>query len=313
MDAVTRIPADWRQAAQLAAESPAQGGAGPLTVYVIGGADAGKSTLCRYLLDNLAPGFAAGYLDCDPGQSVIGPPATVGMRLFPRGWRPGASAGEGGGRGGETFLRFVGSTTPSGHLLQTLAGIRRLQDLAAEKRTERLIVDSSGFVQGHVAREFQYHLIDLLRPDLLLALGGGRYVEDALAGFRRSRARILRLHSSAAARAKTPEERRAYRQARFRRYFLEARETELFYQELGLHGEVPWPDSPGDSAGRLCALCDARQLVLALGIAAEVDTARRWIRLTAPPFAAAEVVTLLFGSVFLSPDGTQLPEPGGRR
>ena len=68
------------------------------------------------------------------------------------------------------YLRFIGSTTPSGHLLQTVSGVKRLAEKAMELKLDKLIVDSSGFVRGSIAREFQYHLIDLLKPDYIIEL-----------------------------------------------------------------------------------------------------------------------------------------------
>ncbi len=89
-------------------------------IYIIGSNDSGKSTLCRFLGENLSKDFRTAYVDCDPGQSLIGPPTTIGLEpLFPSdNEKP------------NPYFYFVGSTTPRGHLLQSLAGIKKLSDKA---------------------------------------------------------------------------------------------------------------------------------------------------------------------------------------
>jgi len=55
----------------------------PERVYVVGATDSGKTTLCRYLVDEAAARTRTAYVDCDTGQSRLGPPTTEGMALYP--------------------------------------------------------------------------------------------------------------------------------------------------------------------------------------------------------------------------------------
>ena len=88
-------------------------------LLVIGASDTGKSTFSRYLFERLVNGRGSiGYLDGDPGQSRLGPPSTMtlvcsdpGDKSFPP--------------SGKKWRRFVGSTTPVGHMLQVLVGAAR--------------------------------------------------------------------------------------------------------------------------------------------------------------------------------------------
>lgn len=64
------------------------------TLMVIGATDTGKSTFARYLYRQLGadPGRRVAFLDGDPGQSSLGPPATMTLALgkplgLPRGKR----------------------------------------------------------------------------------------------------------------------------------------------------------------------------------------------------------------------------------
>lgn len=81
----------------------------PATVYVLGGNDRGKTTLCTALFQSLAAGFNVAYIDCDPDQSVIGPPATAGLKVH---YNSGKN---------KTFLRFLGTTNPAAHMHRTRA------------------------------------------------------------------------------------------------------------------------------------------------------------------------------------------------
>jgi polynucleotide 5'-hydroxyl-kinase GRC3/NOL9 len=302
------IPDAWQAAARrIAALSP------PRIVFVAGATDTGKTALCRYLQDRLArpakrngegpgvgkpaegkpgEGLPAAYLDCDPGQSVIGPPATVGL------WTPAESGG------GRTWLRFVGSTSSSGSLLQAAVGIRRLEDRALREGSHSLLVDSSGFVEGEVAREFQFRVIELLRPRAIVGFEG-RSVRALLAAFRRS-AEVIFLEVDRRVRTKSPEARRAYRRERFRSYFQEGRLQNISIRNLGLHGRVPPFRSAALWRDLLCAFCDPRGMVLALGIIRELDLDRGVIRCLAPSFVHGQAASIQFGSLRLDREGREL-------
>ncbi len=67
-----QIPPDWDDAAARIANG------GLRRVMVLGAADGGKSTFCRFLLDELrARDRRAALLDADIGQKTVSPPACV--------------------------------------------------------------------------------------------------------------------------------------------------------------------------------------------------------------------------------------------
>ena len=52
---------------------------------VIGKIDSGKRAFCKYLTNTwTASGIHIGYVDSDLGQSTMGPPTTVGLKIFNR-------------------------------------------------------------------------------------------------------------------------------------------------------------------------------------------------------------------------------------
>src|SRR2546426_637086 len=81
---------------------------------------------------------------------------------------------------------------------------------------ELVVVDTSGLVEGAVARTLKQAKADLLRPDLVLAIEAGRELEGILKLIESgSEAEVLRLARPADARPKPPPLRRARRALRF--------------------------------------------------------------------------------------------------
>ena len=269
-----------------------QAARGDQSVYVVGPPDTGKTTFCRFLAARLSQGEAAACVDCDPGQAWIGPPSTVGLGLYrPQG--PTTAA-----------LRFVGSTSPAGHLLQTLTGIRRLADKAAGAGARRIVFDSCGLCLGALGEEFQFQTVDLLQPNHLVAIQKGDELEGLLRTFvRRPGLRIHRLAPSPAVSARTAEQRLAYRTRRLREHFADAVSQEVSLGAVGLHGRVPDFGDPAACRGRLIALCDETAFVLAVGIAETLDPAEGRLRFLAPSVALERVGTVQFGSLRCLPTG----------
>ncbi|BBL68437.1 Clp1/GlmU family protein [Methanoculleus chikugoensis] len=254
-------------------------------VYVVGATDCGKTTLCRYLVDTAAAQTRAAYVDCDTGQSRIGPPTTEGMAVYPDPSDP--------------YLRFVGSTSPGGHFVQILTGAKRLAEKADELSARVTVIDSPGLVSGGVGIEFQLQMIDLLRPTRIVALQRGRELERLLANFaRRPGTLIHRLAVSPAVVARPAAGRRRYREERFTAYFAGAESQDIPLRGLGLQGRVPDLGNPRGIGGRLVSLNDPENFVIALGIVEDLHPGRR-LEVFAPPFDPAAVASIRFGSISL--------------
>lgn len=207
------LPSAWEKAARRFLET--QG-----VTLVLGGVDTGKSTLCRYLVSQAyLAGEPVALVDLDLGQSHLGPPATLGLGLFPprfpgdQGLFPEA-------------LYFIGQTSPVGAVLEVAVGCRVLVDEARARGVTRVLVNTSGLIQGPAAFRLKLAEMELLQPRLLLALS--REAElDHLLRVMNTGGLTLTLPVSARARRKSLEERRALREARFRKYFARAQVLEL--------------------------------------------------------------------------------------
>ena len=216
------IPQDWKAGGQRFLEE------GGLTL-VLGGPGTGKSTLCQYLVYKAyVAGKPVGLLDLDLGQSHLGPPGALGLGFFPPRF-----PGEHG-----LFperLYFIGQTSPVGKVLEVVVGSRILVDEARALGVERLVVNTSGLIQGHTARRLKQAEVALLRPNLLLALARDRELTPLLRSLGQG-IKTLDLSVSYRAVLRSPDERRQYREARFRRYFDKAQRLDLPLSEVLWHG-----------------------------------------------------------------------------
>ncbi len=144
------------------------------TVMVLGGPDTGKSTLCRYLVYRAyVAGLPGALVDLDLGQSHLGPPATLGLGLFPP-----RLPGEDG-----LFpeaLYFIGQTSPVGATLEVAVGCRVLADEAARRGVTRVVVNTSGLVQGPAALRLNQAQAELLNPSIIFALQREKELEPLL-------------------------------------------------------------------------------------------------------------------------------------
>jgi polynucleotide 5'-hydroxyl-kinase GRC3/NOL9 len=250
-------------------------------VYVVGGADTGKTTLSQFLFGEL--GTDTGFVDCDPGQSWVGPPTTLALCWSVARARPAA-------------LVFVGSISPSGYFLQTVVGIRRLVEHGCTRGARRLVLDASGYAEGGAGREFQYQAVDAVSGCELVALQRGDELEPLLRNFdRRCDVHVHRLEPSQAVRSRTRADRQAYRRRRFAEYFADASEHRMALQGVGMHGVLPQPWSDESCRGRMVAPCDAHGWALAVGLVDDIDVRAGTLVLRAPPFDPSHVTSLRWG------------------
>jgi len=189
----------------------------PGVAVVIGSADTGKTTFTTQLANAaVQAGIPTAIVDADPGQSEIGPPTAIGMALV---------------EGPIEALRdlaarrmyFVGSTTPAGHLLPTVVGVKRMTDEALARGARLVVVDTSGLVRGAVGRRLKLYKVDLLAPQHVVGIEKAREIDHILSALSRMERHTLhRLQVSADARPKLRDFRMARRRAQFYEYFRNA-------------------------------------------------------------------------------------------
>ena len=143
---------------------------------LVGGLDSGKSTLARRIAAAACEkGRIVGMLDADVGQSTIGPPTTVGLRLD-----PGEADLQDDALARADHLAFVGATSPQGHLLPLVAGSRLLLDRARSEGADLVVVDTTGLVSGVYGQLLKFHKVSLLQPEVVIGLARGEELEPVL-------------------------------------------------------------------------------------------------------------------------------------
>lgn len=190
------------------------------TVLFVGGLDSGKSTLARATAAlALRQGRSVAYIDADVAQKTVGPPATVGLKHIRE---PDDLTLE--RMAAADVLGFVGSTSPQGHLLPLVGALSRLRTRAREEGSDLVVVDTSGMVSGIWGQLVKYYKVDLLEPDLVVALQRGEELEPILGVIHRffgMEVVSLGIHPGVV--SSSVEQRAEQRERAMRRYF----DTEL--------------------------------------------------------------------------------------
>ena len=182
----------------------------PRVMLVIGNVDVGKSFFTTYLANTLLRhGIRVGAIDSDVGQADIGPPTTMGLGVIER---PVALLHE----VPSSHAYFVGSTSPSGHMLEFVVGMKRLVEHGV-KKADVVVVNTPGWISGGQGRALQLYTLELIGPELVVALQREDELEHLLASV--PPARVRRLRVSAKVRPRSPGERASLRTMHLSRYF----------------------------------------------------------------------------------------------
>ena len=225
-EASWHIPQGWKPAMAKMVASPG-------SCVVLGGPDSGKSTFCLALANlGVANGCRVAVVDADVGQSDIGPPTTTGVGFL-----------EGEVQRLEEIqpaaIRFVGATSPGGHLLQTAVAAYQMVDFARSQGAQLIITDTSGMVMGSAARALKAYKIELIKPEFVVGLAEEDELEHLLAPYRTSaRPMVFRLKPSPQVVAKSREERRKRRERKFASYFRKARNVAIPWRQMALRNTI---------------------------------------------------------------------------
>jgi polynucleotide 5'-hydroxyl-kinase GRC3/NOL9 len=182
------------------------------TALFLGRTDTGKSTLVRWLEENLADGgTATALVDADVGQSALCLPGTVGTKLF----RSAADARE------FTCDRFVflGSPSPARIVFPLVETTGRLAE-EARRETGLVLIDTTGLVTGELGLGLKLAKIRATGADRVIAVQREEECEPILE--RLGNIAIHRLPPSALARTRSQEARAERRNERLAAYFAAA-------------------------------------------------------------------------------------------
>lgn len=202
-------------------------------VIVLGAPDSGKTTLARFLVDRWTKkGLAVAMVDADMGQSTLGPPSTIGMGIFnsPPHWLSEIPY---------KSISFVGSTSPDGHFLSTIVGVKKMTELAEVSGADITLIDSTGLVYGNAGRLLKSKKIDVIAPAHIVAVQEDDEIEHLLIPYIKQDAiKIHRVATSKNVKIKSKEQRRSYREIKFREYFKDSKLRTFSLGNVGILGSI---------------------------------------------------------------------------
>ncbi len=259
----------------------------PGTVIVIGGVDSGKSTLVKYLVRKLVYGNRkVSLVDSDIGQSSLGLPGTISMKVF--------RGPKGLGRFRFQKMFFVGVTNPARKIASVVTGTKRMVELC-RKASRTVLVDTTGLVAGGVGSVLKVRKIQAVAPDHVIALQRNDELEHILGVM--SGVRIHRLEVSEKARIRSRAERVRYRRAKFDAYFRQPLSPFLLRSDkvIFLRGDRPfYPEEQIVPEGLLVGLNRGRNTV---AVGAVTRAYPRAVTLLAPVMSLQKVDRILFGEI----------------
>jgi polynucleotide 5'-hydroxyl-kinase GRC3/NOL9 len=289
---------EWKAAAETISKSSG-------ISLVVGIPDSGKSTLSMYLTHYLTHADRiVALIDCDVGQTHLGPPTTLGMMLYTEPTDPSDTLEP-------HHLRFIGATSPPGHLLDIVVATKKMADKAMNSGVEAVIVNTSGLILGVAGARLKLNKTDLLCPKYVLALQETSEIEHLLRYLeKRHTISIFRLPISAHARKRPLEVRRRFREEKYREYFKGSQIVKMPLSQIDPKDYV-WCrernvriDSVRDL---LVGLCDSQNYLLALGVLQEFAAEERCLQILTPlsPKDGEKVRTVQLGEIKIHPDGQE--------
>lgn len=259
-------------------------------IMVIGVSDSGKTALVECLADHLSKKVDVGIADLDMGQSHISLPTTIAWGRVRKGFNSWQSIKV------EDFY-FTGVLSPVGSLLPAVAGAKLITDRALAS-CQKVIVDTTGLISGPVGRILKQYKIDILSPDIILALERGRELGHILDCFRsHTSPGIYRLPVPGQVSTKSTEKRTQYRLELFRSYFTGALTHVISFEDIGIRfAKDPERLGNAELKNRIVSFRDERNTDIALGIIKEVHPRRRQFLIKSPINKAAEFAAIVIGA-----------------
>lgn len=324
------FPSEWQEFSEDVAPQR------PSRLFVVGKADSGKSFFCLYLANRLLQTYSRiAIIDCDLGQSDIGPPGCLGSAILTE---PATTLQE----LEHHQLYFIGAVSPEGQLTSMLMGLERLLH-GLEGMAELVIINTCGYIIGDAARVLKLSKLSIFRPDFLILLGEHGIFRWLTTPFPAIHSRYL--PSSGYAQKTGQTMRKEIRNTLNRRYFNESVRQSLDFDSFTTWGcyfrtGVPLPPDPsiflygeafnegegsllivpsnnkghplsdddpsfpgcrvrkhGDESGLLIGLLDQQHYTLGLGIIELIDYEKESISFFTPLKDIRHVSILSFGTV----------------
>jgi polynucleotide 5'-kinase involved in rRNA processing len=145
---------------------------------LMGSVDTGKTTLALQSARlAIGAGRTVALVDADVGNSTVGPPACVGLKVL-------RTLEDIDNVHTPDRLHFVGTITPARLVLQQVVATVAMVD-KARALADLVILDTTAVVSGVAGETLKYHKAELCRPDMVVALQRGGEMEPVVGMLRR--------------------------------------------------------------------------------------------------------------------------------
>ena len=136
------------------------------SIMVLGAVDRGKSTFIKNLTNFFVKkGFLVNVVDLDVGQSDIGHPGLVAYGFVDREISLLSDIVP-------KYFHFYGYVSPQVDPFGYIFSLRKLvKRLKGEKRTDKTLIDTTGWISGYIAFSLKLLKIELFRPELVVLIG----------------------------------------------------------------------------------------------------------------------------------------------
>ncbi|MEN2994650.1 MAG: polynucleotide 5'-hydroxyl-kinase [Thermodesulfovibrio sp.] len=185
-------------------------------IIIIGEVDTGKSSFAKYLIKNLIQKEPVCFIDSDIGQSSIGLPTTIALKIYKEKNIEENQSDEVTIDFDKIF--FVGFTTPSISPEIFLSEFTKASEFA-QSLNIKTVVDTTGFVSGEMAKRIKLEKISILKPDLVIAFERKRELDHILTEIKTE---TIILKPSRNITPRNPIKRAEYRMKKFKKYFKNA-------------------------------------------------------------------------------------------
>ncbi|GEM_PF-601462 len=210
-------------------------------IMTIGEVDTGKSTFCRYLIKNIIKEKPICFIDSDIGQSSIGLPTTIAVKVF----KDSLSAQENVDKVLIDFdkIYFVGFTTPS---ISPEVFIQEFTNAVkfAEKLDITTVVDTTGLISGEIGKNLKLKKISFFKPDLVVAFNRKGEINHIV---NEITSETVVVEPSKNIVPRNPLKRTEYRMKKFKKYFENAKSFAV--DKKLLRGQIPHGNPEGTILG----------------------------------------------------------------
>ncbi|MFN3550887.1 MAG: Clp1/GlmU family protein [Endomicrobiia bacterium] len=215
------IPDDWDEVVEYLVLNKIN------ALIIFGEVDTGKTFFSTYITNKLiAKNIKPSVLDCDTGQSDIGPPSTLGLVVFNKPvlfmteLKP-------------DKIYFVGSHSPSEHFLYYICGFTKLVNYGL-KNSDIVIIDTPGWVLGdggRMLRNSEIEILSALETNFaVVLLQRNKEIEHLVKSLPQNK--VIRLTVSKKASPTSVEERKKLREFVYKKYFSKIKKIEFKFEDI---------------------------------------------------------------------------------